>query len=86
MTLVPHDKTADHVDLDFSRLSPQIRRQLRDLYRTDNHHALLSLLFDYAVIAAAVYLCVGLSFWCYPISLVLIGSTQRALVNVPEFP
>jgi fatty acid desaturase len=71
-----------HLDLDFSRLSPQIRRELRALCKTDNYHGVLGVLFDYAVIAAAVYLCVGISYWFYPVSIVLIGSTQRALVNI----
>ncbi|MET9232363.1 fatty acid desaturase family protein [Lentzea sp. NPDC003310] len=73
---------AHHADLDFSRLSPEIRRELRKLCKLDNHHAILGILFDYAVIAFAVYLSAGISWWFYPISLVLIGSTQRALVNV----
>lgn len=68
--------------LDFGRLSPQIRRDLRKLCRLDNHHAVIAIAFDYAVIAVSVYLCVGVSFWLYPLSLVLIGSTQRALVNI----
>ncbi|MGW5049837.1 fatty acid desaturase [Actinokineospora sp. NPDC004072] len=69
-------------DLDFAKLSPHIRRELRKLCKLDNYHAVLALLFDYAVIAFAVYLCVGVSYWFYPVSLVLIGSTQRALVNI----
>lgn len=82
MTLSPPEETTRDVHLDFSRLSPDIRRQLRDLCSTDNYHGTLGLLFDYAVIAAAVFLCTGVSFWFYPVSLVLIGSTQRALVNI----
>ncbi|HEY1628161.1 MAG TPA: fatty acid desaturase family protein [Streptosporangiaceae bacterium] len=77
----PVDARPD-ASLDFTRLSPQIRKDLRKLCRLDNYHAVIAIAFDYAVIAAAVYLCVGLSFWLYPISLVLIGSTQRALVNI----
>ncbi|MEU1845281.1 fatty acid desaturase family protein [Micromonospora sediminicola] len=69
-------------DLDFSKLSPEIRRELRRLCRLDNHHGILGVLFDYAVIAFAVYLSLGVSYWFYPVSLVLIGSTQRALVNL----
>ncbi|WP_371408754.1 fatty acid desaturase family protein [Micromonospora zamorensis] len=69
-------------DLDFSKLSPEIRRELRKLCRLDNHHGILGVLFDYAVVAFAVYLSVGVSYWFYPVSLVLIGSTQRALVNL----
>lgn len=81
MTPLPTDKPIP-LDLDFSRLSPQIRRELRELCKTDNYHAVLGLLFDYAVIAVAIYLCVGVSWWFYPVALVLIGSTQRALVNI----
>ncbi|HEX4833470.1 MAG TPA: fatty acid desaturase [Trebonia sp.] len=68
--------------LDFTRLSPQIRRDVRKLCRLDNYHAPLAIAFDYATIAVAVYLCLGVSFWFYPVTLVLIGSTQRALVNI----
>src|ERR1044072_3997639 len=70
------------IDLDFHRLSPQVRKRLRALCVLDNYHAPLGLLFDYAVIAMSIYLCVGVSWWFYPVSLVLIGSTQRALVNI----
>lgn len=69
-------------DLDFTRLSPKIRRDLRVLCRLDNYHGALGLLFDYAVIAVSIYLCLGISYWFYPLSLLLIGSTQRALVNI----
>jgi fatty acid desaturase len=71
-----------HLELDFSRLSLQIRRELRALCKLDNHHGALGLLFDYAVIALAVYLSVGVSYWLYPVSLLLIGSSQRAMVNI----
>lgn len=74
--------TTAPADLDFSRLSPEIRRRLRALCTLDNHHGPLGLLFDYAVIAAAIQVSVGVSYWFYPVSLVLIGSTQRAMVNI----
>lgn len=80
MSIAPDNQS--HIDLDFSKLSPQVRKELRALCKLDNYHAILGLLFDYAVVAAAVYLCVGVSYWFYPISLILIGSTQRALVNM----
>lgn len=69
-------------ELDFNRLSPDIRRKLKALCRLDDYHAPLGILFDYAVIAFAVYICVGLTWWLYPVSLVLLGSTQRAFVNL----
>ncbi|MEU0658488.1 fatty acid desaturase family protein [Streptomyces lavendulocolor] len=68
--------------LDFSRLDRKVRRQLKELCALDNHHAPLALLGDYALVAASVYLCVGVSYWFYPLALVLIGSTQRAFVNL----
>lgn len=82
MTHRSHTAISEAAGLDFSRLSPQIRKDLRALCRLDNHHAVLAIAFDYLVVAVAVYLCVGVSFWFYPLSLVLIGSTQRALVNI----
>ncbi|HET9138979.1 fatty acid desaturase family protein [Actinophytocola sp.] len=80
MTVLSSD--AAQPRLDFGRLSPRIRRELRALCKLDNHHAILGLLFDYAVVAVAVFLCVGVSYWFYPLALILIGSTQRALVNL----
>jgi fatty acid desaturase len=70
------------IDLDFNRLAPQVRKNLRALCVLDNYHAVFGLLFDYLVIALSIYLCVGVSWWFYPASLVLIGSTQRGLVNI----
>ncbi len=82
MSTMTTEKPDTHIKLDFGSLAPHIRRELRDLCRTDNYHALFGLLFDYAVIAASVYLCLGISWWFYPVSLILIGSTQRAFVNL----
>ncbi len=71
-----------HVEFDFSNIKPDVRKELRALGKLDDHHAPLALLQDYAVIALSVYLCVGVSWWLYPISALLIGSTQRGLVNL----
>lgn len=71
-----------HINLDFSKLAPDVRKKLRALCEVDNHHGILGVLFDYAVVAFAIYLSVGVSFWFYPVSLILIGSTQRAMVNL----
>ncbi|GLZ38103.1 fatty acid desaturase family protein [Actinokineospora sp. NBRC 105648] len=72
----------DQHDLDFSKLAPHIRKQVRALCEPDDYHGALGLLFDYAVVAVSIYLCVGVSYWFYPVSLLLIGSTQRAMVNI----
>jgi fatty acid desaturase len=47
--------------------------------RPDNWHAMLYLFKDYAVIAAFVYLTVGISWWLYPLSVLMIGAHQRGL-------
>ncbi|MCZ4125230.1 fatty acid desaturase family protein [Streptomyces sp. H39-S7] len=74
--------SGDDSNLDFAKLDPGVRKKLRELCKVDNYHAPLALLFDYLVIAVSVYLSVGVSYFFYPISILLIGSTQRALVNV----
>ncbi|MFB6518117.1 fatty acid desaturase [Streptomyces sp. NPDC056401] len=68
--------------LDFSRLDRTVRKELRELCTLDNHHAPMALLCDYLILAASVWLSVGVSYWFYPVALVLIGSTQRAFVNL----
>ncbi|MEU1075108.1 MULTISPECIES: fatty acid desaturase family protein [unclassified Streptomyces] len=73
---------ADDLSLDFSKLDRGVRRRLKELCVLDNYHAPLALAFDYLLVAASVYLCVGISYWFYPISIILIGSTQRAFVNL----
>lgn len=58
-----------------------IKQRLIQLRKLDNWHGIVALLYDYAVIAAAVYLFL-LTPWAYPLSAVLIGSRQRALATV----
>ncbi|MBB4912862.1 fatty acid desaturase family protein [Actinophytocola algeriensis] len=68
--------------LSFDRLAPQVRRGLKELCKLDNFHGLLAIAFEYAVIALSVALCVGVSYWFYPVALVLIGSTHRFLAHL----
>ncbi|MEU0520243.1 fatty acid desaturase family protein [Streptosporangium sp. NPDC006007] len=67
--------------LNFDRLDPGVRRDLRTLCRLDNYHGLLGVLFEYALIAASVALCIGVSYWFYPVALIVIGSAQRFLAH-----
>jgi fatty acid desaturase len=67
-----------HVDFDFSRISPAVRKELRPLAKLDNHHAIPAVLQDFAIIAFSVWLCVGVSWWFFPISALLLGAVQRA--------
>lgn len=82
MSVSEATRQLSHIDLDFSKLSPEVRRRLRALCEVDNYHGILGVAFDYAVIAFAIFLSVGVSYWLYPVSVILIGSTQRGLVNL----
>ncbi|GAA4414952.1 fatty acid desaturase [Actinokineospora soli] len=73
---------SSHLEFDFSRIDPAVRKRLRPLSKLDNWHAPLGVLQDYAVIAFAVWLSLGVSWWLFPVSAVLIGSTQRAFANI----
>ncbi|WP_225926540.1 MULTISPECIES: fatty acid desaturase family protein [Pseudomonas] len=55
---------------------------LKHLCKKDNYHWMIALGKDYAIIAFAIYLSLGISYWFYPLSLFLIGTTQRALANI----
>jgi len=64
------------------RVGPPTLKKLQPLLKLDNHHWLIALAIDYALIGFAVFLTLGVSWWLYPISLVIIGSTQRAFANL----
>lgn len=64
------------------QVSSAVLRQLEPLCKKDNYHCLLALAFDYTMIAIAIACCLSVSFWFYPLALILIGSTQRAFVNL----
>ncbi|MFI6504496.1 fatty acid desaturase [Nonomuraea typhae] len=74
-------QTEERSPIDFDRLSPDVRKRVSRLTKLDNWHGLLGVLQEYAIIAAAVYLCVGVSWWFYPLSALLIGSSHRALAH-----
>lgn len=63
------------------QFSKDIRDQLSSLRALDNWHGLIAVFYDYAVIAFAAML-FYFQPWCYPISLLLIGSRQRALATL----
>jgi fatty acid desaturase len=68
--------------LTFDRLSPKVRHALKELCALDNHHGLLAVLFEYALVAVAIGLSVGISYWLLPVSVLLIGTTQRFLAHL----
>ncbi|WP_228022233.1 MULTISPECIES: fatty acid desaturase [unclassified Pseudomonas] len=55
---------------------------LKHLCKKGNYHWMIALGKDYAIIAFVIYLSLGISYWFYPLSLFLIGTTQRALANI----
>jgi len=71
-----------HVDYDFRKVAPEIRNRLRPLGALDNWHAILAILTDYVGVAVAIWACLNISWWLYPLALLFIGSTQRAMVNL----
>ncbi|WP_406315709.1 fatty acid desaturase family protein [Streptosporangium sp. NBC_01639] len=78
------DDTADRRfdELTFDRLTPEVRRGLKELCVTDNWHGLLAVAFEFTLIAFAVFLCVGVSWWFFPLSALLIGTTHRFLAHL----
>ncbi|SDI11082.1 Fatty acid desaturase [Actinokineospora alba] len=70
------------LQLSFDRLEPNVRRGLKKLCKLDNYHGLLAVLFEFTLVAAAVTLCVGVSYWFYPVALLAIGSTHRFLAHL----
>jgi fatty acid desaturase len=64
------------------RFSREIERQIKELAKLDNWHSLLALGSDYAIIAVCAAACVELSWWCYPIAIVIIGARQRGISSI----
>lgn len=58
-----------------------IRDQISRL-RPDNWHALLALARDYVIIAACIYVCVAITWWLYPVAILIIGARQRGLSTI----
>lgn len=61
--------------------SPEIKKQIKALCVYDNYHAVVALLLNYFLIAAAVYLA-EMNLYFLPITLLVIGSRQRALATL----
>ena len=66
---IHRSEESNTVSYDFTRLRKDVRRRLRSLTQLDNWHAPLSISLDYLGIAVCVWLCVGVSWWFYPIAL-----------------
>ena len=64
------------------RFSREIERQIKELAKTDNWHSLLALVSDYGIIAISAAACVLVSWWCYPLAVVIIGARQRGISSI----
>ncbi len=63
------------------QFSSEIKEQLLNLQKMDNMHGIIAVLYDYLIIALAISL-TYISVWFYPITLILIGSRQRAFATI----
>ncbi len=64
------------------RFPGEVRAEMKPLNRSDNWHAGLAWLEDACWIAACVWLCVAVSWWCYPLAALVIGARQRGLSTI----
>lgn len=76
------DKNKEPVGEYAAGISRETFGMLKHLCKKDNYHWAIALGKDYAIIVFAIYLSLVVSYWFYPLSLFLIGTTQRALTNV----
>lgn len=59
-----------------------IHKQLHTLSELDNWHGLLALLEDYSLIGLSAIATCSLSWYLYPLAILIIGSRQRALATL----
>lgn len=64
------------------KFEDSIRKDLQSLITNDNWHCFTALAEDFLVIAFAVFISMSISWFFLPISLLLIGSRQRALATI----
>lgn len=64
------------------KFSPEIISQLKELTKLDNWHGLLALLEDCLLIQASILITSHVTWFFYPLALLVIGSRQRALTTI----
>ncbi|STX28520.1 Fatty acid desaturase [Legionella beliardensis] len=62
--------------------SPEVRANISKLYQFDNYHGLVAVVSDYMVILLAITLTLYSHYLLYPLSILIIGSRQRALATI----
>lgn len=63
-------------------VSQGVLRQMKQFTQPSNFAAVRTLVFEYSVIAASIYLTLAVSYWFYPVALIVIGSAQRTFANI----
>lgn len=64
------------------RFGPEIERETKKYNVSDNWHALLAWVQDLAWMAACVAACYVVSWWLYPVAVLVIGARQRGLSTI----
>jgi len=64
------------------KFSPEIISSIKKLTKLDNWHGLLALSEDYLLILASILITSHVSWFFYPLTLLVIGSRQRALTTI----
>lgn len=59
-----------------------VLRELNKFSEPSNAAAFKTLAFEYALLAASIYLTIAVSYWFYPVALIIIGSVQRTFANI----
>ena len=64
------------------KVAPEIRDKIKPLYKMDNWHGVLAWIEDVFIIGLCIFLAHGISYYFYPLVLIVIGSRQRALATL----
>lgn len=64
------------------RFSPNIGQQIKTVNVSDNWHAMLAWCEDLVWMAICVVVCYELTWWLYPLSVLIIGARQRGLSTI----
>jgi fatty acid desaturase len=67
---------------EFYRFDEDIQEEIKTLYSSDNWHAPLALVEDYAIIAICIASCYLFSWYLYPLAALIIGARQRGLSTI----
>ena len=64
------------------KFDDSVESEIRDLYERDNWHGFAAIFEDYLIMAACVALCYLVSWWLYPVAVLVIGARQRGLSTI----